>query len=208
MAGSQQPAPPSCGPSEVPTTRPPLVALASTDYGSLLFSAYRSLCCCHLGHHRTRLLLQLGLSHLRFQCRPLLSCKCPSTQSRCWGQGRRQPWVAACSPEVSPPPPLSFLACDESADPAPLTAWDETDPAHPRCPCQQEGGGRTLALAVDLRDPMGNRFDSNMTQEVSGREGQLGSVPGIPPAPAEAWPTQTLCSASASASQQRWPSPR
>lgn len=42
---------------------------------------------------------------------------------------------------------------------------------------------------------MGDRFDSNMTQEVSGREGQLGPAPGIPPAPAEAWPTQTLCSA-------------
>lgn len=72
----------------------------------------------------------------------------------------------------------------------------QSGPAHPRCPCQQEGeGGRTLALAVNLRDPMGNRFDSNMTQEVSGREGQLGPAPGIPPAPVEAWPTQTLCSA-------------
>lgn len=47
-------------------------------------------------------------------------------------------------------------------------------------------------VTVDLRDPMVNQFNSNMTQEVSGC-GQDEDQLLLSLAPAEAWPTPTRC---------------
>lgn len=153
------------------------------DYGSLLFPAYLSLCL---------LPPQPPLDP------PGSPAGSEPPQSRCWEQGRRRPQVAACSPKVSPssPPHFGFPACDEFWGPCP----SQCGMKHARgVPAHRRERGEDVSACSRSQGPMGNRFDSNMTQEESGQEGQLGPAPGIPPAPGPPRP---------SVRQQQWPSPR